>query len=99
MVNEAHQSVNSRGMSKGDVIGSISLILGGNFLKTKIDKIINSIYVDGGDPELWAFMLRFSSIVSMWIGVAVGCVALYKFVRERIDLYNEKKKQNRNIKD
>ena len=96
MINETQtHSINTGSMVR-DIVGSISLIVIGNSLKVKIDSIVDSIYTGGGDPELWAFVLKASSVISMWTGIAVGCMALYRFIMERIELYREKKAKNRN---
>lgn len=76
-----------------DAIFSISLIVGGNTLRLRIDELLDTIH-QFSDPNsaAWEIVLKSTSWVSMVIGSLVGCVMLYNFISAKIKNYKALKR-------
>lgn len=68
-----------------DAFLSLSLIIGGNMLRLRIDHLLEQIH-QFSDPNSanWELLLKSTSWVSMVIGSLVGCTMLYNFISDKV---------------
>tara|TARA_R110000803_G_scaffold15312_3_gene42488 strand:- start:268 stop:540 length:273 start_codon:yes stop_codon:yes gene_type:complete len=75
-----------------DGIASILFIVVGNGLRVKMDLILLKINRPISDSFFtWELFLKVSASLSMWIGILVGLVTLYRFVVEKKKEYKRNK--------
>lgn len=76
-----------------DGILSLSLIIGGNFLRLRIDELLEKIH-QFSDPNsvVWEIVLKSTSWVTMIIGSLVGCAMLFNFIELKIKNYKALKR-------
>ena len=82
-----------------DAFFSIVFIVGGNALRLRIGGILEEIHKVSPPEDSflnWELALRWTSLITMWVGIAVGVLTLYKFFAGKYESY---KANERNKKD